>query len=76
MQLKNSAHDDADTVPRCPWSDLVLEGKTTEQHYFDWFSGKTAGGTPSMHIDPRTPNGGGVLSGPKFKMCRAFPEID
>jgi hypothetical protein len=58
----------------CPWSDLILEGQTTEQHYFAWFTGKTKGGAASMHIDPRLPNGGGKLSGSKFKMCRGFPE--
>ena len=45
----------------CPWSDLVLEGKTTFQHYFDWSVGKTVGAA-SMHIDPRLPNGGGALN--------------
>ena len=57
----------------CPWSDLVLEGKNTYEHYFDWFGGKTKGGSASMHIDPRLPDGGGALVGPKFKMCGAYP---
>jgi len=56
----------------CPWSDLVLEGKTTFQHYFDWSTGKTAGAA-SMHIDPRLPNGGGALNGSTFAMCAPFP---
>ena len=58
---------------RCAGSDLLLEGKTTEQHFFDWFTGRTAGGTASMHIDPRLPNGGGELNGSTFAMCSAFP---
>ena len=57
----------------CPWSDLLLEGKSTEEHYFDWFTGRTTGGAGSMHVDSRLPNGGGALTGPKFAMCRQFP---
>ena len=44
----------------CPWPDLVLEGKSTYQHYADWFYGKTTGAA-SMHMDPRLPNGNGTL---------------
>ena len=57
----------------CPWSDLVVEGKTTFEHYFDWSMGRTEGGAPSMHIDTRLPNGGGVLNGTTFQMCSHFP---
>jgi hypothetical protein len=57
----------------CPWSDLVVEGKTTFEHYFDWSMGRTVGGAPSMHIDTRLPNGGGALNGTTFQMCKHFP---
>ena len=57
----------------CPWSHLALEGKTSDQHFADWFYGKTAGGAASLHIDPRTPNGGGALNGSVFKSCTHFP---
>lgn len=57
----------------CPWSDLVVEGKNSFQHYFDWSMGRTKGGVASMHIDTRLPNGGGALNGTTFQMCRPFP---
>eukprot|EP01043_Picozoa_sp_COSAG02_P015244 COSAG02_NODE_644_length_18993_cov_6.626389_20_plen_339_part_00 len=57
----------------CPWSDLVVKGKSSFQHYFDWSMGRTEGGVASMHIDPRLPNGGGALNGTTFQMCRKFP---
>lgn len=57
----------------CPWSDLVIDGKNTFQHYFDWSMGRTEGGIASMHIDTRLPNGGGALNGTTFQMCRPFP---
>ena len=56
----------------CPWQALVLNGKTSYQHYADWFYGKTSGAA-SMHIDPRTPNGDGTLSGGAFSSCAYFP---
>ena len=57
----------------CPWTSLVLENKTSFQHYADWFYGKTTGAA-SMHIDARLPNGDGALSGPTFKQCAHFPK--
>lgn len=53
----------------CPWAQLVLENKTSFQHYADWFYGATAGGLDSMHIDLRLPNGNGTLT---FKECAKF----
>jgi hypothetical protein len=60
----------------CPWSDLVLDGKTSAEHFADWFYGATAGGAASLHVDPRSPNGGGALSqsDPRFGSCKAFPD--
>lgn len=56
----------------CPWSALKLEGKSSYEHYADWYYGKTTG-PASMHIDTRLPNGNGSLSGGAFKSCAAFP---
>ena len=56
----------------CPWGTLSLEGKTSYEHYADWYYGKTVG-KASMHIDPRLPNGNGTLSGAAWKQCAAFP---
>ena len=55
----------------CPWPVLELEGKTTYEHYADWFYGRTSG-TAAMHIDRRLPNGNGTLVGPTFAMCAKF----
>merc|ERR1712203_1229256 len=46
----------------CPWPQLELEGKTSYQHYADWFYGK-ASGPAAIHIDRRLPNGGPNGSG-------------
>jgi hypothetical protein len=56
----------------CPWPTLEVEGKTSYQHYAAWMAGNTTGAA-SMHIDPRTPNGGGTLVGKKWGQCKAFP---
>lgn len=56
----------------CPWADLKLKGKSSFEHYADWFYEKTSGAA-SMHIDPRLPNGDGALAGGPFKYCAAFP---
>merc|ERR1712110_1396102 len=56
----------------CPWTSLKLEGKSSYQHYADWFYGKTRGAA-SMHIDTRSPNGDGTLAGEPLKQCSAFP---
>ena len=56
----------------CPWPALVLEGKTSFEHYADWYYGKTSG-RASLHIDPRLPNGNGTLNGAAFKSCATFP---
>lgn len=53
----------------CPWSQLVLENKTSYQHYADWYYGKTSG-AGAIHVDPRTPNGDGTMD---FEQCSAFP---
>ena len=55
----------------CPWSVLKVEGKTSYQHYADWFYGKTIG-RGSMHIDPSLPNGNGTLVGEQFRLCMNF----
>mmetsp|Transcript_126172 Transcript_126172/g.223524 ORF Transcript_126172/g.223524 Transcript_126172/m.223524 type:complete len:439 (+) Transcript_126172:73-1389(+) len=54
----------------CPWDALKLEGKSSMEHYADWFYGKTTGAS-SMHIDTRLPNGDGTLSGG----CVPFPHV-
>jgi hypothetical protein len=59
----------------CPWSDLKLAGKSSYQHYADWFYSKTKG-AESMHIDPSLPNGNGTLQGGAFKGCKAFPDAE
>jgi len=53
----------------CPWAQLVLEGKTSYQHYADWYYGKTSG-SAAIHIDTRHPNGDGSLD---FDQCKSFP---
>tara|TARA_B110000208_G_scaffold38207_1_gene50524 strand:+ start:1871 stop:3277 length:1407 start_codon:yes stop_codon:yes gene_type:complete len=61
----------------CPWSAFVLDGKTSDQWYADWFYGATKGGAESLHIDTRTPNGGGAMgnhSDPRWRSCTAFPD--
>eukprot|EP00937_MAST-01D_sp_MAST-1D-sp2_P006165 g6165.t1 len=56
----------------CPWPALTLGGKTSYEHYADWFYGKTSGAA-SMHVDARLPNGNGTLVGPAWGQCKAFP---
>merc|ERR1712066_85540 len=56
----------------CPWAQLELEGKTSYQHYADWYYGKTSGAA-ATHIDTRLPNGGGTLT---FAQCAKFPASD
>eukprot|EP00440_Ansanella_granifera_P019850 gb/GFBE01021564.1/.p1 GENE.gb/GFBE01021564.1/~~gb/GFBE01021564.1/.p1 ORF type:complete len:442 (+),score=98.20 gb/GFBE01021564.1/:1-1326(+) len=56
----------------CPWDALKLDGKSSNEHYADWFYGKTSG-AESMHIDTRLPNGHGELSGGAFSSCVHFP---
>lgn len=56
----------------CPWPDLVLDGKSSYQHYADWYYGKTTGAA-SFHVDPRRPNGDGALHGGPFTRCSPFP---
>ena len=51
----------------CPWPALKLAGKTSYEHYADWFYGKTTGAA-SMHIDPSLPNGNGAGS-PRIRCC-------
>ena len=53
----------------CPWPDLTLEGKTTYQHYAAWAAGNDTGAA-AVHIDPRTPNGGGTMT---YSQCSKFP---
>mmetsp|Transcript_2977 Transcript_2977/g.7079 ORF Transcript_2977/g.7079 Transcript_2977/m.7079 type:complete len:419 (-) Transcript_2977:180-1436(-) len=70
--LKNGAMITSCICHGCPWSDLVLEGKSTFDHYFDWMEGRVTG-KMAMHVDPRLPNGNGTLIGPTFAMCSKFP---
>ena len=53
----------------CPWETLILDGRSSYQHYAAWMVGNTTGAA-SMHIDSRLPNGGGTI---KDKSCRPFP---
>merc|ERR1719221_598699 len=57
----------------CPWQALELDGKTSYEHYADWFYGKTSGAA-SMHIDSRLPNGNGTLAGGVYAGCSPFPK--
>ena len=54
----------------CPFPTLELGGKTAFEHYAAWYLGRTAGGSSSMHIDTRPPNGGGLITDP---LCAKFP---
>jgi hypothetical protein len=56
----------------CPWDQFSLEGKTSYQHYADWYYGKTSG-SAAIHIDSRLPNGDGSFD---FQQCKAFPITD
>lgn len=56
----------------CNWPVFVVEGKTSFEHYADWYYGKTTGAA-SMHIDTRLPNGGGTMHGGGYRGCAAFP---
>eukprot|EP00928_Gymnodinium_smaydae_P062298 TRINITY_DN4619_c2_g2_i1.p1 TRINITY_DN4619_c2_g2~~TRINITY_DN4619_c2_g2_i1.p1 ORF type:complete len:447 (+),score=56.31 TRINITY_DN4619_c2_g2_i1:47-1387(+) len=58
----------------CPWSSLKLEGKTSYEHYADWFYGKTSGST-SMHIDFSMPNANGTLGSPCFKFPSRMDDL-
>lgn len=52
----------------CPWPDLVLDNRSSYQHYADWFYGK-ATGQDAFHIDMRDPNGNGTFT---FSQCAKF----
>jgi hypothetical protein len=69
---KNGAFITSCICHGCPWPALTLEGKNPNEHYADWFYGKTSG-IDSMHIDPRLPNGNGTLTGAAFKSCTPYP---
>merc|ERR1711871_396043 len=45
----------------CPWSQLSLNGKTSYEHYADWFYGISSG-EMAVHVDPRLPNGNGTIT--------------
>lgn len=55
----------------CPWNTLTTgrDAKTAYQHYAEWMSGATHG-AGAIHIDQRTPNGGGAITDPH---CKKFP---
>jgi len=59
----------------CPWADLKLDGKSSFEHYADWYYGKTQG-SASIHVDTRLPNGNGTLAGGPFKGCTPFRNGD
>jgi len=61
----------------CPWGGFVLDGKTGDQWYADWYYGVTAGGPESLHVDRRLPNGGGAMGNHKdhrWLSCSPFPD--
>jgi hypothetical protein len=55
----------------CNWTGLVLEGKSSIQHYADWHQGTLQGA--SVTVDPRPPNGGGDLGKGWAAPCTTFP---
>lgn len=57
----------------CNWPALALDHMSSYQHFANWFYGRTAGGTDSVHIDPRLPNGNNTLTGPDFVRCNRWP---
>ena len=52
----------------CNWTAFVLDDKNSYAHYADWSRGLTHGNA-SLHVDMRSPNGGGAISDPH---CAAF----
>lgn len=72
QEPKNGAMITSCICHGCPWSTLVLNNMTSYQHYGRWYNGLTTG-AGSIHIDTRTPNGGGAITDPK---CAKFPAVD
>jgi hypothetical protein len=66
---KNGAFISTCICHACPFPTLVLDGKTSFQHYAAWYEGSTTG-ADSIHVDTRGPNGDGTLTDP---LCLKFP---
>ena len=69
---KNGAFITSCICHGCPWPEataLNIDDKSVYEHYAAWMAGNTTGAA-SIHVDPRTPNGGGAI---KHKACQAFP---
>jgi hypothetical protein len=58
----------------CRWNDpnLMIDGKSAIGHYASWFFGKTVGAS-AMHIDHRTPNGGGMFNSSIICLENGYP---
>lgn len=54
----------------CNWTSFVLDGKNAYGHYAAWVHGVTKG-NESLHVDMRSPNGGGAMS--DLHCCAKFP---
>jgi hypothetical protein len=57
----------------CPWNTLKVDDDTnltSYQHYANWFYGQDTGAN-AIHIDSRSPNGGGAIVDPH---CTPFPK--
>ena len=68
---KNGAFITSCICHGCPWPNataLSIDGKSVYNHYADWMAGRTTG-KDSIHIDTRTPNGGGAIVHPQ---CAVF----
>jgi hypothetical protein len=58
----------------CDWANLAVGGKTSYQHYADWYYGRAVGGA-NVTVDTRGPNGDGSLGPDKkeagWALCEA-----
>jgi hypothetical protein len=70
-ESKNGAMITSCICHGCNWAALTTgsDNKTSYQHYADWYYGRTSGAA-SIHIDTRSPNGGGAITDPH---CKPFP---
>ena len=69
---KNGAFITSCICHGCPWNDpdaLTFNTLNPYQAYANWYTGKTQG-MDNFHVDPRLPNGGGMINSSK---CFAYP---
>lgn len=67
-ESKNGAMITSCICHGCSWDTLSVNGKTADQHYADWYTGKTHG-VSAIHIDTSLPNGNGTFTDPR---CTPF----